>query len=219
VWGLDDTGGVSPLRLQRYQDFLAAVPEARARWLLNVHYVFSRQSALPDGEAIPSYTDPTQGLSLYRIREPGAPAYLVYAVQVEPDDSKALQSLAAAQSDPARVVVLAQDPGIALAGTGQGTVQVAERLPNRMRLEVETDAAGILVLSEIDYPGWWATVDGQRVPILRADTVLRAVAVGAGHHRVEMVFRPWTVWAGLALSVLTLVLGAAGMAWCWKARA
>ena len=85
-------------------------------------------------------------------------------------------------------------------------MEILERLPNRLVLEVDTDADGILVLSEIDYPGWQATVDGRQVPILRANTLFRALPLQAGQHRIEMVFKPWTVFVGLAISVLTLLV-------------
>lgn len=214
VWGLEETGGISPLRLQRYQDLVNALPEEKVRWLLNVHYVFSKESALPDGELIAEYSDPEQDLFLYRIREPGQAAYMVYAAQIEPDDQKARQRLAAADFDPRRQAILAQDPGMVLVGSGQGTVRFVERLPGRLVLEVQTDADGVLVLSEVYYPGWQARVDGQKASLLRANTVLRAIPLRAGAHQVELIFRPWTVRVGQILSALTLIAAIGGV-WRW----
>jgi hypothetical protein len=213
VWGLEETGGISPLRLQRYQDFLNALPEEKARQLLNVRYAISQRDVLTDGEPLEEYTNPEEDFYFYRIKEPGDAAYLVYSAQVEADDRKALQRLAAPDFDPRQLAILADSPGIALPGGGQGTARFVERLPNCLTLQVDTNADGILVLSEIDYPGWRATVDGKDTPILRADTILRAVPVRAGMHEVEMVFRPWTVFLGLAISALTLAAGLAGILW------
>jgi uncharacterized membrane protein YfhO len=92
-------------------------------------------------------------------------------------------------------------------------VRFVEQQPTRLRLETDSDSDGILVFSEIDYPGWQATVDGREVPILRANTALRAVPITAGIRSVEMVFRPWTVFAGLAVSVLTLIAVLIGAIW------
>jgi len=61
---------------------------------------------------------------------------------------------------------------------------------NGVALDVETDHAGLLVLHDIYYPGWEATVDGEPRPILRANLLFRGVEVGPGRHRVEFRFRP-----------------------------
>lgn len=65
---------------------------------------------------------------------------------------------------------------------------------------------GLLVLSEIDYPGWQARVDGQPAAIEPVDGLLRGVRLGAGQHIVEMHFRPLPVYLGLGISVLTWVV-------------
>jgi hypothetical protein len=173
--------------------------------LLNVQYAFTWEHVLPDGTLVEEYSDPEQDAYFYRIEGAAPPAYMVYSAQIEAKDGVALRRLASLDFDPRREVILAESPGIALPGAGNATVQMAERLPSRLVLEVETDADGILVLSEIEYPGWQATVDGRQTPILKANTILRALPLQAGQHRVELDFRPWTVYVGLAISVLTLI--------------
>jgi uncharacterized membrane protein YfhO len=76
--------------------------------------------------------------------------------------------------------------------------------PSHLVLEATLPADGLLVLSEVYYPGWQVKVDNEPAPLLRTDLTLRGVPVPAGTHRLEMIFRPWTVPVGLALSVLTL---------------
>ncbi len=71
--------------------------------------------------------------------------------------------------------------------------------PNRIR--VSTSQAGRLVLSEIDYPGWKAWIDGQPATIKPAWDILRSVEVPAGLHTVTFEFQPITVYVGLALGV------------------
>ena len=79
----------------------------------------------------------------------------------------------------------------------------------RTALKVVTPAAGLLVLSEIDYPGWRARLDGARVPILTKDGILRSLNLPAGEHQVVLTFVPLSMYAGLGLAiaaVLALVL-------------
>jgi hypothetical protein len=206
VWRLEDTGGISPLRLARYERFLNRLPNDRARSLLNVQYALTWEHILPDGQPVAEYSDPEQDTYFYRIDGAAPAAYVVYSAQIEANDGAALQRLASPDFDPRQEAILAESPGLALPGAGQATVQIVERLPGRLVREVDTDADGVLVLSEIDYPGWQAKVDGRPAPILRANTILRALPLPAGQHRVEMVFRPWTVYVGLVLSLLTLIV-------------
>ncbi|MDR0937761.1 MAG: YfhO family protein [Mediterranea sp.] len=99
------------------------------------------------------------------------------------------------------------------------TIRLESYEPNRLVYTTSTTRPGIAVFSEIYYPGWQATIDGQAAPIARADYILRAMNIPAGEHTVEMWFDPQSIhtteriaYASLAL----LLLGA--MALVWKAR-
>nr|MDQ3013940.1 YfhO family protein [Acidobacteriota bacterium] len=84
--------------------------------------------------------------------------------------------------------------------------------PQRIEIETKTPLiGGFLVLSEIDYDGWEARVDGQPVKIYRTDYTLRGVSVPAGDHRVEFVYRPRSFRLGaigFAFGVAVLLAGA-----------
>jgi uncharacterized membrane protein YfhO len=69
-----------------------------------------------------------------------------------------------------------------------------------------TSIPALLVLSEPYYPGWQATVDGEPVPVLRADYILRAIPVPPGEHTIQVTFRPFSFAAGATISVLTGVV-------------
>ncbi|MBI3762667.1 MAG: YfhO family protein, partial [Chloroflexi bacterium] len=62
-----------------------------------------------------------------------------------------------------------------------------------------------LMLGEVEYPGWRATVDGQPTNIVRVDGLLRGVPLAPGAHRVEFAFVPGTVIVGAALSLVGLI--------------
>lgn len=65
--------------------------------------------------------------------------------------------------------------------------------PNRLVYDVNSGKGGILVFSEIFYPGWTATVDGQPVELGRVDYILRALHIQPGKHQVELTFFPKSV--------------------------
>ncbi|GEM_PF-6573989 len=68
--------------------------------------------------------------------------------------------------------------------------------PDHIRMTVSAPANAILFVSEIYYPRWKATIDGQPAPIIPANHAFRAVAVPAGQHIVEMKYgdtAPYTI--------------------------
>ena len=92
--------------------------------------------------------------------------------------------------------------------------------PNEMRYSVSSDKGGIVVFSEIFYPGWTATVDGQSTEIGRVDYVLRALRVAPGTHDVVMTFKPHSVdvtesiaYASASILILVIVAGAVVALW------
>ncbi|MDP3046899.1 MAG: YfhO family protein, partial [Chloroflexota bacterium] len=91
--------------------------------------------------------------------------------------------------------------------------------PDRLRLDVQSSTQAMVVVSELYYPGWRATVDGTETPIYRADHALRAVMVPAGRHSVEMVFNPLSFRMGAVISLATIVAAALVLLHAaWRAR-
>jgi hypothetical protein len=92
---------------------------------------------------------------------------------------------------------------------GEGRAALAAWSPDR--IVVSAAGPGTLVLSEVTYPGWRATLDGQPVPVLTVQGLWRAVTVPAGDHTIVFEFRPLSVYAGLALAGAGLLILAASL--------
>jgi uncharacterized membrane protein YfhO len=75
-----------------------------------------------------------------------------------------------------------------------------------VELGVRSAAAGYLVLSDLNYPGWSATVDGRPAALLHANAAGRAVAVPGGRHRVRMSFAPASLHHGLIVAAVAALL-------------
>ncbi len=84
--------------------------------------------------------------------------------------------------------------------------RVTSYAANRLTIETEADAPALLTLSERYAPGWRATLDGQPVPILLANYLLRGVTVPAGKHRVEMHYAAPAARRGLWISLGALLV-------------
>ncbi len=88
-------------------------------------------------------------------------------------------------------------------------VRMTERTSGRVVVEADLACPGRIVIAETYYPGWRATVDGRAVPVTEAYGVLRSVEAPGGRHRIVMLYRPRTVMAGAALTLLGLLTAAA----------
>ena len=65
--------------------------------------------------------------------------------------------------------------------------------PNELTYTVDSQKGGIVVFSEVYYPGWTATVDGTDTPVGRVNYILRAINVKPGKHTVVLTFKPASV--------------------------
>ncbi len=84
---------------------------------------------------------------------------------------------------------------------------------NSLAYQVESQQGGIVVFSEIYYPGWRCTIDGEETPIARANYVLRAIRVPAGKHEIVMTFDPQTVHTTEAVAYTALAILALFLLW------
>ena len=131
------------------------------------------------------------------------------------DDEEALHRIrgeSAHDFDPRRTALLEvrpeELPQLAGAGVTWESMRARVAVYEPTRLVIETDAAAptVLVVSEIFYPGWAATVDGRPARIMVADYLLRGVALPAGQHTVEMHYRAPAARTGAVIAVSTLLL-------------
>ena len=65
--------------------------------------------------------------------------------------------------------------------------------PNELKYDVQSGKGGVVVFSEIFYPGWTATIDGKPAELGRVNYVLRALRVEPGSHQVVLSFFPKSV--------------------------
>jgi hypothetical protein len=101
--------------------------------------------------------------------------------------------------------------GEAAAQDSTAMVELTSYEPNDLKYTVTSQKGGVVVFSEVYYPGWEATVDGQPVELGRVDYVLRAMRIEPGQHEVVLRFFPKTLdttetLAYVAFAVLVLLI-------------
>jgi hypothetical protein len=202
VFGVETTWGAAATVVKVYDGYR----DVSGIW--NVRYSIRPASASDPGAV---YAD--QAWKIYE--NPGAypRAWLVHKAIVEPSEER----LGALLRDPsfnardfALTVASLRAPLAPGSSDFSDRVELGDYRAAHPVLNVDAGSDGLLVLSEVYYPGWRATVNGAPVPVERVDGALRAIRVPWGHSRVELIYRPVAQTAGLFLTLLTLV-GVGGM--------
>jgi len=211
AYNLEEIGGISPLRISHYDTLLDNLPEEKLWQLLNVRYAITGRPGFANAEVVAQDGE----TRLLRLQNEMPRAWLVGTAQMA-DDRAALAAMASDSFDPRAVAYVSGPLPFPLVTNAAFTpVKFETRDPEHLVMTLNTPTDQLLVLSEVYYPGWRATVDGVSTPILRADVALRAVPLRAGTHRVELVFDPGSVKIGIAVTVATMVAVMVGALLGW----
>jgi hypothetical protein len=145
------------------------------------------------------------------------PAWLVPASGIEAiaDEERQLSRLKDPNFDAEHCVVMAEapkdlpaSPAAAAGVAGAAKVEWTRWSVNAFEVDVNAPEPSVLVISQTEYPGWKAWIDGKPAALTRANYVFPAIFVPPGSHHVRFSFEPSSFKAGLALSLLaTAILG------------
>ena len=167
--------------------------------LLNVRY-FVKPASAPDSGAV--YQD--KAWKVYDNPHAFPRAWLVHDTAIEPVPLDLQRRLDNPNTDLHRVALLPAPLDAALDGAADESgeqVHIDGYAANAMDLTVHANGRALLMLSEIYYPGWVATVNGRAARIWEADGALRAIVVPQGDSRVSLRFRPLPIYIGAALTL------------------
>lgn len=167
--------------------------------------------AVKGGKAV---EDPThrQGVAphFYEVTKVLPRAFLARDYRIVKSDPEMMKAITDRSFDPAQTVLLRETPRFpesnARTGDDGETVRILGRGLNYVDLEASCPGRRLLFLSEVDYPGWRAGVDGHPQKIYRANHAFRALALGPGRHRIRMVYRPASFFVGLAVTGSTIAV-------------
>ncbi|MBP5419005.1 MAG: YfhO family protein [Bacteroidales bacterium] len=211
-------GGYHGAKLHRYQDLIDY--ELGQEWMA-VRSALSAQ----DVDGIAKQLEHSNAINMlntkYFIYNPSAApitnpnamgaAWFVDDVIYAPTPDDALKNVSTA--DLRRVAVVENN---ALRSTPDSTATIVRTsyAPNKLTYHTTSSSDRLAVFSEIYYPkGWKATIDGNEVPIERANYVLRAITIPQGEHDIEMRFEPQSYTTGRIIAyiasaiVILLIIG------------
>jgi hypothetical protein len=192
-YGLELVDGIDPMQLSEYQLFMMGATGVKSNgYSVTIPPYQNGNPAEDNRDVVP---DPYL-LGLLNVK------YVISAFPIETDGMELIS-----RCENGFVYVNKDYRSRAWLETENGTqkeVNNIEITPNRILISV--DGPGKLVLSEIIYPGWQASVDGKNVEIGRAYKILRTVQLEAGQHVVEFIYKPFTVITGIIVSVISWIL-------------
>ena len=141
--------------------------------------------------------------------------FLVGGQRVVDGEDEALRAVTAPGFD-GRSVAITERPvdGIPQGAAGgdpvaAGRARIVSYENERVVVAAEPSRRSLLVLTDVHFPGWEVRVDGREQPLERVDYLLRGVALDAGRHEVEFVYRPasWDAARAISLAGLLVLAG------------
>ena len=227
AYHLESASGYTSIYPKRYGEFIGIVnddkvnprpgrfvhvfrPQSPLFDLLNIRYVLVNHTDCPDGNGNnivcqvvgdPKYqlVFARHNMAIYENTHAAPRFFFPASVEVVSDPKQLVAKLSSPTYRPSHLL-LEQDPGGSLGVGEPGTVQLESYQAARVSLSVTTPRDNLLVVGNTYDPGWQATLDGQPVPIYRANYALMAVPIGAGTHQLVMRYLPPGLTVGSMIS-------------------
>jgi hypothetical protein len=171
-------------------------------------------SAKPVPDAGPEVFAGRSGMRVYQRPDAFPRAWAVHELVRVPDrDAGSRLMVRDLASFHNKAYVLQEAPAVETCGAPD-RVELVEHRADRLAIRADMACAGMVVVSDTFYPGWRAQVDGQPAAIFEVNGAMRGVWTPRGAHVVTMRYRPASVYAGAAMTLLgiagALLLGVIG---------
>lgn len=197
------SGGYHPAKIRRYNDIIDKYLKTPGKYLnvlgmLNTKYIIQNQQ---NGAVPIPLREKALGnawfVKSYRVLE-SADAELNELGNIDPKQEAIFDKAYAKALD-----------GFNINFDSTATIKLVGYDPDVMEYEYSSKTPQLAVFSEIYYPekkGWSMTVDGEPVPILKADYLLRSGILPAGNHKLVMKFHPKSYYLGERISLFSSIL-------------
>jgi hypothetical protein len=221
---IPSANGLSPLALENtIQLRLLLHAGNRAGWyypvenvdspvldLMNVRYVITRGESAPRLAALPKFHHVASlpGNELFENLTVLPRFFLVHDVRPATSAGEARDLIARREVDLRRTAITDRPIALPTEGDPSGTesIKVDSYGSASLDLSIESRGSSFLVLSETNYPGWQAWLDGSPTPIYATDIAFRGVLIPTGAHRLRMQFHPAVLPVSLGISLATAIL-------------
>ena len=199
-------GGYSPVKLRRYQDIIDY--HISGRITPSVLNMLNTRYLIVNGQQGPTIQ-----------RNPGALGNAWFVDEVRLVDSPDEEITALYDIDPSRTALVDREwqttlrDEASLAGVDSAaTISLTDyRSPGHLFYQSSSSKAQLAVFSEVFYKTWQVFIDGEQMPLIRANYILRALEVPAGQHQIEFrcvdkLYETTHTWSLVASIIVALVL-------------
>ncbi|MFN2442996.1 MAG: YfhO family protein [Thermoanaerobaculia bacterium] len=228
MYGLEDVRGYQAMTEKRFHDTIPlwstaqpvsfnVVTDLTDPFLsfLNVRFAIAGPGAdAPEGWRV---VESNEAMTLLENSRVLPRAILPQRIRINIPDEERLAQIAA-NDDFARVGWIEHSKGGAAPSeitNGPGRVRVASHSLNGLRLEVEMENPGWVILSQVGWHGWHARIAGRDIPIRTANHAFLGVHLPQGRHVVDFSYDPRSFYWGLAISLVTI---GGTIGWIWLRR-
>jgi hypothetical protein len=186
-------------------------PSVRTQNLLGVSYTLTKDGPRADQQLV---FHGASGFNVLRNLDAFPRTWIIHEI-VQASSPKEARMLLDDPVFDARNTGILAEPGPPVEHCGGAEVaEISYRSANSVVIDAQLNCRGMLVLSDVWYPGWVATIDGRPTGIYQPYAALRGVALDKGQHRIKFDYRPLSAGIG-ALMTLFGLLGAGAVAW-WE---
>lgn len=194
--------------IEQYGGYVVSLPinllrlpwhRPQARQLFGVNYSVSRDPPAPNQEEV---FKSESGLKIYRNTDAFPRAWAVHKARWVRQEKDIEPTLIDPSLDLRRETFLLVDPPRMETCQEDDDVRLIRHSAGHVTIEANMGCKGMVILGDSYFPGWGATVDGKPAEVYEAYTAVRGVMVDKGKHRIEMLYRPLSVFAGLAMTLL-----------------
>ena len=218
-------GGYHAAKLRRYQEMIEEHIHGEIDGIFSKLSEAKGDMAMVDSNAFPVlnmlntryFILPLQGGGTSPVFNPYSCGNAWFVSDVEYVDNANEEIKALHRINPLHTAVVdrrfAEQVRMSVAPDSVSTIVLKEYQPNALKYEVNSRSGGVVVFSEIYYPGWISTIDGEEVGHGRADYILRAMNVPKGKHVIEFRFEPQSIHTTETIAYIALALLAIGVVW------
>ncbi len=200
-------GGYHALKIRRYQDLYdhhISKGNAQVVNMLNTKYIIQQN---------PKATNLDNFIETKVNHDNNGNAWLVNEIIIANSPDEELDALDIINTKNKAVINLKDEKLITAKKFNKGsrdTIKLEEYSSNHLTYKFDSKKPQFAIFSDIEYPGWQAYIDGEKVEHLRANYILRALEIPSGKHIIEFKFQPKVIelgkWISLSFYLLFVIL-------------